>query len=121
MLFKTRELLAGAYLANIISDEEFMLLYDCSFSKNLKLRYEEYERFDLEDMADLEFRVNKHGITHLAECLQIPDAIVCNQGSVCEGMEAVCMPLRGLLYPCRYLDMIPIFGRPAPVPSMVTN
>ena len=52
---KTRELLAGAYLADIISDEEFVLLYDCSFSKNLELPYEEYERFDLE-VTDSECR-----------------------------------------------------------------
>ena len=69
---KTRELLAGSYLADIISDEEFVLLYDCSFSKNLELPYEEYERFDPEEMADLEctaeFRVNKRDLPHLAEC-----------------------------------------------------
>lgn len=95
---KTTELLAGSYLADTISDEEFVLLYDCSFSKNLELRYEEYERFDLEEMVDLEwraeFRVNKRELPHLAECLQLPDAFVCNQGSVCEGMEAICMLLR---------------------------
>lgn len=122
---KTRELLTGSYLADIISDEEFVLLYDCSFSKNLELPYDEYERFDLEEMADsecrAEFRVNKRDLPHLAECLQIPDAFVCNQGSVCDGMEAICMLLRRLSYPCRYSDMIPRFGRPAPVLSMVTN
>ena len=122
---KTRGLLARSYLADIISDEEFVLLYDCSFSKNLELPYEEYERFDLEEMADsecrAEFRVNKRDLLHLAECLQIPDVFVCNQGSVCEGMEAICMLLRRLSYPCRYSDMIPRFGRPAPVLSMVTN
>ena len=67
---KTRELLAGSYLADIISDEEFVLLYDCSFSKNLELPYEEYERFDIEEMADsecmTEFRVNKRDLPHLA-------------------------------------------------------
>ena len=67
---KTRELLAGSYLADIISDEEFVLLYDCSFSKNLELPYEEYERFDIEEMADsecmAEFRVNKRDLPHLA-------------------------------------------------------
>ena len=41
---KTRELLPGSYFADIISDEEFVLLYDCSFSKNLEIPYEEYER-----------------------------------------------------------------------------
>ena len=35
---KTRELLAGSYLADIISDEEFVLLYDCSFSKNYRMK-----------------------------------------------------------------------------------
>lgn len=45
MLFKTTwELLAGCYLAFLISDEEFVLLYVCSFSKNLELLYEEYKR-----------------------------------------------------------------------------
>ena len=122
---KTREFLAGCYLTEIISDEEFVLLYDCSFSKNLELPYKDYERFDLEEMADsecrAEFRVNKRDLPRLAESLQIPDTFVCNQGSVCEGMEAVCMLLRRLSYPCRYSDMMTRFGRPAPVLSMVTN
>ena len=46
---KTRELLEGCYLANIISDEKFVLLYECSLSKNLESLYEESERFDLEE------------------------------------------------------------------------
>ena len=89
---KTRELSDGSYLADIISDEEFVLLYDSSFSKNLEIPYEEYERFNLEEMEDseyrIEFRVKKGNLPHLAECLQISDAFVCNQGSVCEGMES---------------------------------
>lgn len=48
---KTRELLAGCHLADIISDEELVLLYGCSFSKNLEIPYEEYERSNLEEMA----------------------------------------------------------------------
>ena len=122
---KTRELLAGCYLADIISDEEFVLLYDCSYSKNLEIPYEEYGRFNLHEMADsecrAESRVNKRDQPLLAECLQIPDAFVCNQGSVFEGMEALCILLRRHSYPCMYSDMIPRFGRQAPVLSMVTN
>ena len=38
--------------------------------------------------------MNKRDLRHLAECLQIPDALVCNQGSVCVGMEVTCMLLR---------------------------
>ena len=83
---KARELLAGCYLADIISDEEFALLCDCSFLKNLEISYEEYGRVKLEEMADsecrAEFRVNKRDLPLFAECLQIPDAFVCNQGSI---------------------------------------
>ena len=93
----------------LLGHEEFVLLYDCSFSKNLEIPYEEYGRFNLEEMADsecrAEFRVNKRDLPLLAECLQIPDAFVCNQGSVFEGMEALCILLRRLSYPCRYSDM----------------
>ena len=71
-------------MADIINDEEFVLLYGCSFLENLEIRYEEYERFNL-ITADSECRtelgVNEHNILHLAECLQIPDAVVRNQGS----------------------------------------
>lgn len=83
-------------------------------------------RFNFEEVVDsecrAEFRVNKSGPPLLAERLQIPDAFVCNQGSVCEGMEALCILLRRLSYPAgTQISMIPRFGRPAPVLSMVTN
>ena len=42
----------GCYLADIISDEEFVFLYDCFFLKNLEIPYEEYERFNLKEMAN---------------------------------------------------------------------
>ena len=61
----------GCYLADIISDEEFVFLYDCFFLKNLEIPYEEYQRFNLNEMANsesrAEFRVNKRDLPHLAE------------------------------------------------------
>ncbi|KAK3703826.1 hypothetical protein QZH41_002896 [Actinostola sp. cb2023] len=126
MLTKTREVLVDCYMTDIISDEEFVLLYDASYSKNLELPYDDYGRFDLEEMADseciAEFRVKKRDLPLLADMLQIPDSFVCDQGSVSEGMEGLSgMLLRRLSYPCRYSDMIPRFARPTPVLSMVTN
>ena len=38
-------------MADIISEEELVLFYDSSFSKNLELPYEDYTRFDLEEMT----------------------------------------------------------------------
>ena len=42
--------------------------------------------------------------------------LTCNQDSVCDGVEGLCMLLKRLSYPCRYGDMIVRF-----VLSMVTN
>ena len=47
----------------VISEEEFVLLYGENRSKNLDLPYDEYARFDLDEMEDSEciseFRVKK--------------------------------------------------------------
>ena len=67
------------------------------------------------------FRVKKSDLPKLRDALQIPDSFTCYQNSVSGGMEGLCRLLRRLAYPCRYSGMIPRFGRPTPVLSMVTN
>ena len=87
--------------------------------------YENYERFSLDDMNDAEclgeFRFRKHDLPLLAEVIQIPDSFTCYQRTVTSGMEGLCVLLRRLSYPCRFSDIIPRFGRPVPVLSMVSN
>ena len=51
-LREIRELLVDFYMNGVLSDEEFVVLYDENRSKNLDLPYDEYGRFDLEEMAD---------------------------------------------------------------------
>ncbi|XP_068690859.1 uncharacterized protein [Montipora foliosa] len=68
-----------------------------------------------------EFRVKKRDLQILAKALQIPDTFTCYQRSVVSGMEGLCILLRRLAYPCRYSDIIPRFGLPVPVLSMVCN
>ena len=81
--------------------------------------------FDLESMLNdeckTEFRFEKTHLPLLADVLQIPPMFKCSQGSVGDGMEALCMLLKRQSYPCRYADMVLRFGRPIPVLSMVTN
>ena len=36
-------------------------------------------------------------------------------------MEALCILLQRLAYPCRYSDMLPRFGRPVPVLSIISH
>lgn len=68
-----------------------------------------------------EFRFRKQDIRLLAEAMQVPDVITYYQRSVCSGLEALCIVLKRLAYPCRYADMILRFARPVPVLCMINN
>ena len=121
---ETRDFNLLFYDEGILNDEELLILYEQYKSPNLDLPSISYPLFDLDDMEDdeclAEFRVKKRDISALAEALQIPDWISCNQRSKAEGTEALCMLLKRFAYPCRYSDMVPRFGSPVPVLSMVT-
>ena len=126
MSLKTaREQLLLAFDDDDISDEELLLLYDVNRSSNLDLPYDNYPPFDLEDMEDdeclAEFRVRKNDLPRLAEALQIPNEFTCEQRSVIPGIEGLCMLLKRLAYPCRYVDMLPRFGRPLSVLCLATK
>ena len=120
-----RELLVYSYAENSISDEDFVLLYELYASKNPDFLYEDYSQFELDDLGDAEcradFRVEKRHLPALAEALQIPPVFKAQQRSVADGMEGLRMLLKRFSYPCRYGDMIPMFGRPVPVICMITN
>ena len=49
---KVRDLLAVACFEDIIDEDEFLLLWDFNTSKNLDFPYEDYGRFDLDEMDD---------------------------------------------------------------------
>ncbi len=110
---------------NLLSEEEFLVLYDASKSKNLDLPCKIYSPFNLDDMEEderiNEFRVRKCDMPILADVLRIPmrSSVI---RSVVGGVEALCMLLKSLTYPCRYSDMIQRFGHhQVPVLCMATN
>ena len=81
MSFKEfRDLLVLLYGDEIISDEEFLLLYDSFISKNPDFPHENYQRFDLDSTADsmnsaeckAEFGVEKNDLPRLVAALQLP-------------------------------------------------
>ena len=108
--------------APILPLHDPLLLYDLNTSKNPVFPYENYDVFELENVDEAEckaeFRVEKAELPQLAEVLGIPCVFRCDQRTVCDGMEGLCMLLRRLAYPCRYSDLIPRFGRPVPEISM---
>ena len=122
---EARDFIVLTYEQGLISDEEFLVLYDSCKPKNLDLPYNMYESFHLDEMEDdecvAEFRVRKREIPLLGEVLQIPEVVICNQRSIADGTEALRMLLKRLAYPVRYSDMVPRFARPVPVLSVITN
>ena len=118
-----QELFLLSHSRGLLNDEELLLLYEEHNPKNPDFPY--YGKFSLEEMNDsecvAEFRFRKHDLPLLAEALQIPDSFTCYQRSVASGMEGLCILLRRLAYPCRYSDMVPRFGRPVPVLSMISS
>lgn len=122
---ETRELLLLCYYQNIISDEDFLLLYDENRSNNLDIPYDNYKKFDLNAMSDDEcwgeFRLSKNDIPFLADVLDLPDVIRCEQRSICDKVEGLCILLKRFAYPCRYQDLVPRFARPVPVLCMLAN
>lgn len=110
---------------NCLTDEELVLLLEAFTSKNPDFCYEAYDQFNLEDIPEAEckafFRFDKCDLPFLAEVLNIPDIFKCPQRSTLPGMEGLCILLNRMAYPCRYSDMINLFGRPVPFLSMATN
>lgn len=109
----------------MIDDEEFAVLYEEYIPQNLPFCLTDYDKFSLlnKDAAECkaDFRVEKEDISFLIDALRIPPTFVCSNGTVCDGTEGLCILLKRFAYPCRYSDMIPIFGRSVPELSMISN
>ena len=125
MFKETRNLVLESYVDGTIDERDFMLLYDINQSKNPKFPPENYELFTFDALDPVEcvadFSVEKQDIPRLASALGIPPVIKCQQRSICDGTEGLCMLLRRFAYSCRLSDMIARFGRPVPVISMITK
>ena len=84
----------------LLDDEEFLLLYDQFPSRNPDFPYDTYPNFDLDELDEseclAEFRVRKRDIIALSDVLQIPAIIECDQQSICDGNEDLCILLRRL-------------------------
>ena len=110
---------------NLLTDEEFLFLYEANKPVNLELPYYEYEKFNLgenisEDECKAGFRLERGDIECVAGVLQLPATFKCPQGSVCDRIEGICILLRRLAYPCHYSDMVSRFARPVPVLRMAS-
>ena len=115
---RVNEILYAHHDAGLIDDKELLLLADRNVRRNPYFPYWHYKRFDLEQMDDdnckAEFGFRKEDVYALIDALHLPPEISVYNGVVFDSVEALCILLRLLSYPCRYCDLIPRFGRPVP-------
>ena len=78
---------------------------------------------DLEnDECIANFRFEREDLWHLADALSLPrDGFSCSNGTRSGALEALCIFLRRHCYPCRYLDLVPMFGRSVHELSLINN
>ncbi|KAM7430411.1 hypothetical protein ABFA07_018876 [Porites harrisoni] len=122
---EARIALLDAYMDGLLDDDEFLVLWQAHKSKKPEFPYEEHGRFSFDELDEAEckaeFRFKKRDLPVLVNVLGIPNQFTCSQRTVRDGMEGLCMVLRRMAYPCRYSNLIPRFGRPVPVLSMICN
>ena len=115
-----RNAAAIAYGLNCIDDVDIACLYDYCHSRPL-FSYWKLEEFDLapwdEKECVTELRLAIKDLQLLMHYLEIPEKIVCSQGTVCSGIEGLCILLKRLAYTCRYSDLASRFGRNTSSPA----
>ena len=114
-LRSVREALLLAYSTNVFDSVKFAVFYDAYSSREL-FPYWKFDKFNFDDWDDTECRVElrfgKAGVFLLLEVLRFPDkTFVCSQRTVCSKLEGLCILLKRLAFPCRYIDMVSLFGR----------
>ena len=120
-----RELLLLSRADDLLDEEEFVLLYDLHRSSNPDLPYWNFDAFNLDKLSDDECKTNfrfwKNDVYFLREVLDIPDEILCYNRTNVSGIEGLSILLKRFAYPCRYSDMISLFGRSIPELCIITN
>ena len=95
-----RQTLLLYYDADLITDEDFIILYELFSSRNPDFAYDSYDRFDLDNMnydeCKAEFRVRKRDLPTMAQALRIPRSFQLSQRSVVDVMEGLCMLMKRL-------------------------
>ena len=106
------EVLLYAISENMVSDKEFVFLYNVSTSKNRDFEYCIYGAVNLHEISDnnymTEFSFQKNGNLRLVTALQLPDEIQFSMYNdfMVSSVEALCVILKRLAFPCQYSDMM---------------
>ena len=84
-----------------------------------------YALFSLDSYSDVQcwalFRFERNDLQRLRVALRIPDVVHTRNGTVCPGLEALCVVLSRLSYPSRWTQLLPMFGHSITHLSQVFN
>ena len=124
-LKNSREALFISHASGFITDAEFLLLHQENSFDNLDFPYDNCPRFSLQNQSEADckakLRLEKHHVGRLVDALQITALFKCDQGTIYEGLEGLCILLKRFAFPSRFSDMTPIFGRPVPELCTINN
>ena len=97
---ESRSILLQSFDDGDISKDEFLLPYDVNTSKNPDFPYENYGKFDLNDIDDSrglsEFRFRKSELPDLSETLHLPNYFTCPQGKYAMELKGCVLRFEGL-------------------------
>jgi len=114
-----------SYAQDLLDDNEFCLLYNASYTNYPVFDHGQYTRFTLDAVLEEEclssFRFRQLDIPYLAQVLRLPEKFICPNQTAAFAAEALCILLRQFAYPCRYVDMMPQFGRSPEELSLIAN
>ena len=124
-LKKLQECLILSHEINILDEEEFCLLFHLNDTRNILFDHKQYSKFELGTISEEEcwsnFRFDKFDIPYLGHVLQLPQKLTCYNRTSTGMEEVLCILLRRFAYPCRYVDLMPQFGRSLPELSIIGN
>ena len=124
-LKRIQECILLSYTQDLLDDNEFCLLYDANYANYPVFDHGQYTRFTLDAVSEEEclssFRFRQLDIPYLAQVLRLPEKFICPNRTAALTEEALCILLRRFAYPCRYVDMMPQFGRSPQELSLIAN
>ena len=92
---KVHEMLCLCLIEEIIDEEELVLLYEAYRPSNLPYPHSAYEKFSLANKDQAEciavFRVERMDIPSLLDALRVPPVFQCRNGTICDGVEGLCI------------------------------
>ena len=124
-LKRIQECILLSYTQDLLDDNEFCLFYDANYANYPVFDHGQYTRFTLDAVSEEEclssFRFRQLDIPYLAQVLRLPEKFICPNQTAALTEEALCILFRRIAYPCRYVDMMPQFGRSPQELSLIAN